>query len=94
MDEEQKAKQLQGRITAKDLRDKASTLIKEYGSLLQSWSFWKNIPASERKAVSVAIRKADRACLDADIKAMQTQLNAKIAEKERLDKKWIKTDAL
>lgn len=90
MDDEHKAKLTQGRLEAKAIREKASALLEEYGALLQSWKFWKNISASDRKAVTEAIHKADLASLNADIKAMQAQLNAKIEEKESLDRKWIK----
>ena len=84
MDNDHKAKLTQGRIEAKANREKASTLLEEYGSLLQSWKFWKNVSAAERKAVTEAIRKANMASLNADIKAMQAQLDAKIKEKENL----------
>ena len=87
MDNDHKAKLTQGRIEAKANREKASTLFMEYGALLQSWKFWKNVSASERKAVTEAIRKANMASLNADIKAMQAQLDAKIEEKESLAKR-------
>ena len=87
MDDDHKAKLTQGRIEAKALREKASTLVEEYGTLLQSWKFWKAISASEREAVTEAICKADLACLSAGIKAMQAQLDAKIEEKESLAKR-------
>ena len=87
MDDDHKAKLAQGRIEAKAIREKASTFLEEYGSLLQSWKFWKNISASDRKAVTAAIRKADLASLNADIKAMQAQLDAKIEKKESLGKR-------
>ena len=90
MDNDHKAKLVQGRIEAKAIREKASALLAEYGALLQSWKFWKAISASDREAATEAIRKANLACLSADIKAMQAQLNAKIEEKESLDRKWIK----
>ena len=84
MDNDHKAKLNQDRIDAKAIREKASALLAEYGALLQSWKFWKNVSASDRKAVTEAIRKADLSCLNADIKAMQAQLNAMIEEKESL----------
>ena len=87
MDNDHKAKLTQGRIEAKAIREKASTLFEEYGTLLHSWNFWKNISASDREAATEAIRKADMACLNADIKAMQAQLDAKIEEKESLGKR-------
>ena len=87
MDNDHKAKLVQGRIEAKANREKASALLEEYSSLLQSWKFWKNVSASDRKAVTDAIRKADMASLNADIKTMQAQLDAKIAEKESLAKR-------
>jgi|LSQX01.1.fsa_nt_gb hypothetical protein len=87
MDNDLKAKLTQGRIEAKANREKASALLEEYSSLLQSWKFWKNVSASDRKAVTEAIRKANMASLNADIKAMQAQLDAKIKEKESLAKR-------
>ena len=87
MDNDHKAKLVQGRIEAKANREKASALLEEYSSLLQSWKFWKNVSASDRKAVTEAIRKADMASLNADIKAMQAQLDAKIEKKESLGKR-------
>jgi ABC-type bacteriocin/lantibiotic exporter with double-glycine peptidase domain len=87
MDNDHKAKLTQGRIEAKAIREKASTLFEEYGTLLHSWNFWKNISASDREAATEAIRKADMASLNADIKAMQAQLDAKIEEKESLAKR-------
>jgi len=87
MDNDHKAKLNQGRIEAKAIREKASTFLEEYGSLLQSWKFWKAISASEREAVMEAIRKANLASLNADIKAIQAQLDAKIEEKESLTKR-------
>ncbi len=84
MDDVHKAKLAQDRAKAKAIREKASKLFTENGALLLSWKFWKNAPASEREAVRAAIHKADLACLNADIKAMQAQLHAKIAEKESL----------
>ena len=87
MDNDHKAKLTQGRIEAKAIREKASELFTEYGALLQSWKFWKNISASNRKAATEAIRKADLASLNADIRAMQAQLDAKIEEKESLAKR-------
>jgi multidrug resistance efflux pump len=87
MDNDHKAKLTQGRIEAKAIREKASTFLEEYAPLLQSWKFWKAISASDREAATEAIRKADMACLNADIKAMQAQLDAKIEEKESLGKR-------
>lgn len=87
MDDDHKAKLTQGRIEAKAIREKASTLFEEYGTLLHSWNFWKNISASDREAATEAIRKANMACLNSDIKAMQAQLDAKIEEKESLGKR-------
>lgn len=87
MDNDHKAKLVQGRIEAKAIREKASALLAEYGYLLQSWKFWKAISASEREAVMEAIRKANLASLNADIKAIQAQLDAKIEEKESLAKR-------
>ncbi|NMA39222.1 MAG: hypothetical protein GX937_03510 [Lentisphaerae bacterium] len=87
MDEEHKAKLLQGRIQAKANREKAAALLEEHGETLQSWRFWKNISAPDREAVLEAIRKADLANINADIKAMQAKLDAKIAEKESLTAK-------
>jgi ABC-type bacteriocin/lantibiotic exporter with double-glycine peptidase domain len=87
MDNDHKAKLTQGRIEAKAIREKASTLFEEYGTLLHSWNFWKNISASDREAATEAIRKANMASLNADIKAMQAQLDAKIEEKESLAKR-------
>ena len=71
MDNDHKAKLTQGRIEARANREKASTLFTEYSSLLQSWKFWKAISASDRKGVTEAIRKANLANLNADIRAMQ-----------------------
>ena len=87
MDNDHKAKLTLGRIEAKAIREKASTFLEEYGYLLQSWKFWKAISASDREAATEAIRKADMASLNADIKAMQAQLDAKIEEKECLAKR-------
>ena len=87
MDNDHKAKLTQGRINAIAIREKASTLFEEYGTLLHSWNFWKNISASDREAATEAIRKANMACLNSDIKAMQAQLDAKIEEKESLAKR-------
>jgi len=87
MDEKHKAKLLQGRIQAKANREKASALLEEYGKVFQSWKFWKNVSGPEREAVLEAIRKADLANINADIKAMQAKIDAKIAEKESLDAK-------
>ncbi|HPY90413.1 MAG TPA: hypothetical protein PLE92_01255 [Lentisphaeria bacterium] len=84
MDDEHKAKMLQGRIQAKANREKAAALLEEYGVALHSWKFWKNVSAPEREAVLEAIRKADLANINADIKAMQAQIDAKITEKENL----------
>lgn len=87
MNNDLKAKLIQDRIDAKAIREKASALLAEHGALLHSWNFWKNISASDREAATEAIRKANMACLNSDIKAMQAQLDAKIEEKESLGKR-------
>jgi len=87
MDDGHKAKLSQGRIEAKHIREKAAKLLQEHGALLQSWKFWKAVPASEREAVAEAIRKADVACINADIKAMQAQLSTKMEAKKSLVKR-------
>lgn len=84
MDDALKAKMAKGRADAREMRLKAPKLLEEYGALLLSWKFWRNLSMEDRNAISAAIRKADLACLNADIKSIQAELEAKQAEKENL----------
>jgi hypothetical protein len=87
MDDALKAKLAQGRADARTMRTLAPKLMEEYGTYLKSWKFWKALPAEDRDAIAAAIRKADVSLLNEDIKRMQTQLEAKMAEKESLTKR-------
>jgi len=87
MDDALKAKLAKGRTDAKEMRTLAPKLMEEYGTFLQSWKFWKALPAADREAIAAAIRKADVSLLNEDIKKMQAQLEAKMAAKETLAKR-------
>ena len=87
MDDTLKAKLAKGRTDAKEMRVLAPKLLEEYGALLLSWKFWKVLSATDREAITAAIRKADVSLLNEDIKQMQSQLEAKMAAKESLAKR-------
>mgnify|MGYP001034629554 CR=1 FL=1 len=87
MDDALKAKLAKGRTDAKEMRVKAPKLLEQYGPLLLSWKFWKTLSGADRDAITAAIHKANLSRLNDDIKAMQAQLDAKVAEKETLSKR-------
>lgn len=85
MSEERKRRISEGRKRAKEQRAIAEQLFDECGEMLVSWKFWRKIDAATRDGVFKAIKKANVAVINSDIRSLQTQLAAMQAMKDELD---------
>lgn len=85
MTDERKASIVEGRKLAKEQREVAEQLFERAGGMLISWKFWRKVDPSTRNEIMKAIKKADKALLDVEIRQLETQLAAKRAEKDAVD---------
>ena len=53
--------------------------------MLISWKFWKKVDAATREEILKAIKKANKAVIDADIRALEKQLAAMRAAKDGIE---------
>jgi len=85
MTEDRKTSISEGRKRAKEQREAAEQLFEQCGAMLISWKFWKKVDAATRDEIIKAIKKANVAVLDADIRALEAQLAAMRAAKDEVD---------
>lgn len=85
MTEERRNSISEGRKRAREQREAAEQLFEQCGGMLISWRFWKKVDAATRDEIVKAIKKANKAVIDADIRALETQLADLRATKEGID---------
>jgi hypothetical protein len=85
MTEDRKTSISEGRKRAKEQREAAEQLFEQCGGMLISWKFWKKVDAATREEILKAIKKANKAVIDADIRALEKQLAAMRAAKDGIE---------
>ncbi len=82
MTEDRKTSISEGRKRAKEQREAAEQLFEQCGGMLISWKFWKKVDAATREEILKAIKKANKAVIDADIRVTEAKLAALRAAKD------------
>lgn len=85
MTEERRNSISEGRRRAKEQREAAEQLFEQCGGMLISWKFWKKVDAATRDEIVKAIKKANVAVIDADIRALESRLAGLRATKEEIE---------